>query len=97
VGLTVVSGDLPSSTGALGAEGPVERAGATGPMGTLTGAFAVVGTARAGEFGADAAGGGTTMDGAGSRGASSGALGAKTLGVRGANGTVGRSGPSLGS
>jgi hypothetical protein len=93
VGLIVVSGDLPSPTGALGDNGPAERVGATGPIGTLAGAFTVVGPARAGELGTDSAGGCTTVDGA----ANSGALGAKTAGVRGAIGTVGRSGPSLGS
>jgi hypothetical protein len=104
VGLTAVSGDLPSPTGAflVGADGPVERVGAVAAMGTLArdGAccWTVVGaTARAGEFGADSAGA-RAVDGAGKIGAKNGAQ-VETMGAAraGGGGSVGRSGPSLGS
>jgi hypothetical protein len=91
VGLTVVSGDLPSVTGADGPFLDGDIATGLRAMGDAMGADAgaIAGAISVGEVGW------TTCDGAGSRGAKSGAVGVGA--ARGGDKFVGRSGPSLGS
>jgi hypothetical protein len=92
VGLTVVSGDLPSVAGAAGPCFDGDMAAGLRATGDAIGADAgaATGAASVGEAGW------TTFDGAGSCGAKMDGPG-KMGAARGANGTVGRSGPSLGS